>query len=127
MHDASHELAFRHTPAAVSSAAPPCDGGGLHRCTRNPKRTRVRDVVQNVERPGQAHRLWRYNLPQISGPRGHGCCRAHDAWGTSQPAQESHSTAATGYDPLRADEPDLARTMAASVTQRIAFGERVGQ
>ena len=34
---------------------------------------------------------------------------------------------ATGYDPLRDDEPDLARTMAASVTQRIAFGERTGQ
>ena len=32
---------------------------------------------------------------------------------------------ATGYDPLRDDE--LARTMAASVTQRIAFGERAGQ
>jgi len=31
---------------------------------------------------------------------------------------------ATGYDPLRADEPELARTMAASVKQRIAFGER---
>ncbi len=34
---------------------------------------------------------------------------------------------ATGYDPLRDDEPELARTMAASVTQRIAFGERAGQ
>jgi len=34
---------------------------------------------------------------------------------------------ATGYDPLRDDEPDLACTMAASVTQRIAFGERAGQ
>jgi Putative transposase len=31
---------------------------------------------------------------------------------------------ATGYDPLRDDEPELARTMAASVKQRIAFGER---
>jgi len=34
---------------------------------------------------------------------------------------------ATGYDPLRDTEPELARTMAVSVTQRIAFGERVGQ
>jgi hypothetical protein len=33
----------------------------------------------------------------------------------------------TGYDPLIDDEPALARTLAASVTQRIAFGERVGQ
>jgi len=29
----------------------------------------------------------------------------------------------TCYDPLRDDEPELARTMAASVKQRIAFGE----
>ena len=34
---------------------------------------------------------------------------------------------ATGYDPLLDNEPDLARTMATSVKQRIAFGERVGQ
>jgi len=34
---------------------------------------------------------------------------------------------ATGSDLLRADEPKLARTRAASVTQRIAFGERAGQ
>ncbi len=34
---------------------------------------------------------------------------------------------ATGYDPLRDDAPELARTMAASVRQRIAFGERAGQ
>jgi hypothetical protein len=34
---------------------------------------------------------------------------------------------ATGYDPLRDTEPGLARTMAASVTQRIACGERAGQ
>ena len=33
----------------------------------------------------------------------------------------------TGYDPVRAAEPELARTMAASVQQRIAFGERAGQ
>jgi hypothetical protein len=33
---------------------------------------------------------------------------------------------ATGYVPLRSDEPALARTLAASVTQRIAF-ERAGQ
>src|SRR5438128_717256 len=35
--------------------------------------------------------------------------------------------AATGYDPLRDDAPELARTMAASMQQRIAFGERAGQ
>ena len=34
---------------------------------------------------------------------------------------------ATGYDPLRDDDPELARTLAASVQQRIAFGERAGQ
>jgi len=33
----------------------------------------------------------------------------------------------TRYDPLVVDEPALARTLAASVTQRIAFGERAGQ
>jgi hypothetical protein len=34
---------------------------------------------------------------------------------------------ATGYDPLRDNEPELARTMAASVEQRIACGECAGQ
>jgi hypothetical protein len=34
---------------------------------------------------------------------------------------------ATGYDPLGDDAPALARTMAASVQQRLAFGERAGQ
>src|SRR5499433_2781140 len=34
---------------------------------------------------------------------------------------------ATGYDPLLDHAPELARTMAASVQQRIAFGERAGQ
>ncbi len=34
---------------------------------------------------------------------------------------------ATGYDPLLDAEPELARTLAASVKQRIAFGERAGQ
>jgi hypothetical protein len=34
---------------------------------------------------------------------------------------------ATGYDPLMSDEPELARTTAASVQQRITFGERAGQ
>jgi hypothetical protein len=34
---------------------------------------------------------------------------------------------ATGYDPLLDSELELARTLAASVTQRIAFGERAGQ
>jgi hypothetical protein len=34
---------------------------------------------------------------------------------------------ATGYGPLRDDVPELARTMAASVQQRIAFGERTGE
>jgi hypothetical protein len=34
---------------------------------------------------------------------------------------------ATGDDPLRDNEPELARPMAASGTQRIAFGERAGQ
>jgi hypothetical protein len=34
---------------------------------------------------------------------------------------------ATGYDPLRDTAPELARTMAASVQQRIAFGDWAGQ
>jgi hypothetical protein len=33
----------------------------------------------------------------------------------------------TGYDPLLDNEPELAHAMAASVKQRIAFGERTGQ
>ena len=33
----------------------------------------------------------------------------------------------TGYDPASDEDPELARTMAASVQQRIAFGERAGQ
>ena len=33
----------------------------------------------------------------------------------------------TDYDPLVDDAPELARTMAASVQQRIAFGERAGE
>jgi len=39
----------------------------------------------------------------------------------------SDAAVATGYDPLVEDAPALARTLAASVTQRIAFGERMGQ
>jgi hypothetical protein len=34
---------------------------------------------------------------------------------------------ATGYDPLLDNEPELARSMAASVRQRIAFGQRAGE
>jgi hypothetical protein len=34
---------------------------------------------------------------------------------------------ATGHDPLLDNEPELARTIAASVKQRIAFGERAGE
>jgi len=41
--------------------------------------------------------------------------------------ETSSAAVATGYDPLCDDEPELARTMAASVKQRIAFGERAGQ
>ena len=37
------------------------------------------------------------------------------------------ASAATGYDPLRDDAPELARTLAASVRQCIAFGERAGE
>ena len=33
---------------------------------------------------------------------------------------------ATGYDPLVDDTPELARTLAASMQQRLAFGERAG-
>lgn len=39
----------------------------------------------------------------------------------------STDAVATGYDPLHREAPELARTLAASVTQRIAFGERAGQ
>ena len=34
---------------------------------------------------------------------------------------------ATTYDPLLDNEPELARTMTTSVTQRIAFGEQAGE
>ena len=37
------------------------------------------------------------------------------------------ATVATGHDPLVDEEPELARTLAASVQHRIAFGERAGQ
>ena len=37
------------------------------------------------------------------------------------------ATVTTGYDPLVDDEPELARTLSASVQQRIACGERAGQ
>src|ERR671939_103368 len=37
------------------------------------------------------------------------------------------SPVATGYDPLRDTAPELARTMAASVQKRVAFGKRAGQ
>lgn len=33
----------------------------------------------------------------------------------------------TSYDPVGTDDPELARTLAASVQQWIAFGERAGQ
>ena len=39
----------------------------------------------------------------------------------------SDAAVATAYDPLMENAPELARTLAASVQQRIAFGERVGQ
>jgi len=39
----------------------------------------------------------------------------------------SDAAVATGYAPLVEDAPELARTLAASVQQRIAFGERAGQ
>src|SRR5207244_1668237 len=39
----------------------------------------------------------------------------------------SNAPVATGYDPLMDDEPVLAHTLAASVQQRVAFGERAGQ
>jgi hypothetical protein len=39
----------------------------------------------------------------------------------------SDAAVATGYDPLVDDAPALARTLAASVQQRMAFGERAGQ
>ena len=38
-----------------------------------------------------------------------------------------NAAVATGYDPLVEDAPALARTLAASVQQRMAFGERAGQ
>src|SRR5262249_33503446 len=40
---------------------------------------------------------------------------------------DPESPVATGYNPLRDHEPALARTMAASVQQRIAGGKRAGQ
>jgi hypothetical protein len=51
--------------------------------------------------------------------------RALRQWGYLETGIDA--VGATGYDPLRDDEPELARAMAASVKQRIAFGERAGQ
>jgi hypothetical protein len=40
--------------------------GDVHdKCTRNHKRKRLRDVVQDVEQHGQVNGPWRYNLSQI--------------------------------------------------------------
>jgi transposase len=40
--------------------------GDVHdKCTRNHKRKRLRDVVQDVERHVQANGPWQYNLSQI--------------------------------------------------------------
>jgi hypothetical protein len=39
----------------------------------------------------------------------------------------SEAAMATGYDSLRDNEPEFARPMVTSITQRIAFGERAGQ
>jgi hypothetical protein len=39
----------------------------------------------------------------------------------------TRATVETGYDPLGDAAPELARTLAASVQQRLAFGERAGQ
>jgi hypothetical protein len=39
----------------------------------------------------------------------------------------SDAAGSTGYDPLMVDEPALAHTLATSVTQRMALGERAGQ
>jgi hypothetical protein len=40
---------------------------------------------------------------------------------------DSQDIVPTGYDPGGDEDPELARAMAASVQQRIAFGERAGQ
>jgi putative transposase len=40
---------------------------------------------------------------------------------------DTEAAMATGYDPLRDSAPELAHTLAASVQQRLAFGERAGQ
>jgi hypothetical protein len=40
---------------------------------------------------------------------------------------DSQEVVPTGDDPLASDDPELARTLVASVQQRIAFGERAGQ
>jgi putative transposase/transposase-like zinc-binding protein len=45
---------------------------------------------------------------------------------TAEPPS-TEDVVATGHGPLRHDAPELARTMAASVQQRLAFGERAGQ
>ena len=40
---------------------------------------------------------------------------------------ETAEIVTTGYDPVVDDEPELARTIATAVQQRIVFGERAGQ
>jgi hypothetical protein len=40
--------------------------GDVHdKCTRNHKRKRLRDLVQDVERHMQVHEPWRYNLSEL--------------------------------------------------------------
>ena len=51
--------------------------------------------------------------------------RALRQWGYLETGIDA--AVATGYDPLRDDEPELARTMAASGKECVAFGERAGQ
>jgi hypothetical protein len=53
--------------------------------------------------------------------------RRRSATNPIKPQAGSDVAGATGYDPLMADEPALAHTLAASVTPRLAFGERAGQ
>jgi hypothetical protein len=55
-------------------------------------------------------------IPRLS------CCGPIEAWSSL-----SADPVATGYDPLVDAEPELARTLSASVQQRIDFGERAGQ
>ena len=99
---ASWPMAF--CGSAVTRASKSCFGSALNLKGEPPSDADIAAVLQQISR--QVIRTLRYLGYLEAG---------------------STDAVTTGYDPLRSEAPELARTLAASVTQRIAFGERAGQ